>query len=581
MARMIPATISPEVKSPAEKIIFSWLSELEWENCVVLHSLGMAEHIDKVFGEIDFVIIADEGVLCIEVKGGVVRREDGVWKFINRYNKVSTKHEGPYEQVMGNEESLRQYLSLRIKDHKDPIRRCAYASCVMTPDCVISAEDSIDIIPDITFDKRNTKEDLPAFLENSFKYWKDKTREKHHFSGIHLQESDKERLVNILRGDFAFVPAMSLSLQRTDEMLQAVTDEQYVIMRGFQTKRMMVSGPAGTGKTWLAMDQCRKLIAGGYRIIYLCYNRLISNYVKQVFAAEGIDVEVSTLHSFLLDKTGIKEVVNEDGFYSKTLPEVFIENAKEIMPEEDKYDVIIIDEGQDLMNTYAVLCLESIVKGGLAKGRWAIYYDKNQNIFGRYEELQEIYDTLEDYGASCYELSVNCRNTKQIATGNWYATNISQAEIMKTDGEIVGYNKYGNKKEERKELFKLLRRLFAEGVGKNNIVILSPYRMDNENSCLYESQIPPDIGEIRQNEFNKLNSDKFIRFYTVKAFKGLEAQVIIYLDIVGFKTENDRMLNYVAMSRARTLLEIFYDESLESERQEMMMNALLPNGRKG
>lgn len=579
MARMIPATISPEVKSSAEKMIFSWLSELEWENCIVLHSLGMAEHIDKVFGEIDFVIIADEGVLCIEVKGGVVRREEGVWKFINRYNKVATKNEGPYEQAIGNEESLRDHLSSRLKDPKDPIRRCAYASCVMTPDCVISAEDRIDIIPDITFDKRNTKDDLPKFLKNSFKYWKNKTREKHHFAGGPLQERDKERLVNILRGDFAFVPAMSLSLQRTDEMLQVVTDEQYVIMRGFQNKRMMVSGPAGTGKTWLAMDQCRKLVAGGYRIIYLCYNRLIANYVKQSFTAEGVDVEVSTLHRFLLNKTGLKEVTNDKSFFSKTLPEAFIEVANEIMPDEAKYDVLIIDEGQDLMNTYAVLCLDFIVKGGLSKGRWAIYYDKNQNIFGKYEELQEIYDTLEEYGASCHELSVNCRNTKQIATGNWYATNISQAEIMKTDGEVVGYNKYNNKKEEKKELFKLLRKLLSEGVGKNNIVILSPYRLDNENSCLFESQIPPEIGEIRQNEFDKLDSDKFIRFYTVQAFKGLEAQVIIYLDIVGFKSDDARILNYVAMSRARTLLELFYNESLESERQEMMMKALLPQGR--
>ena len=72
----------------------------------------------KIFGEIDFVVIADEGILCIEVKGGVVRREEGVWKFINRYEKVSTKHEGPYEQAQGNAQSLRQYLAQRVKDAK-------------------------------------------------------------------------------------------------------------------------------------------------------------------------------------------------------------------------------------------------------------------------------------------------------------------------------------------------------------------------------------------------------------------------------------------------------------------------------
>ena len=63
------------------------------------------------------------------------------------------------------------------------------------------------------------------------------------------------------------------------------------------------------------------------------------------------------------------------------------------------------------------------------------------------------------------------------------------------------------------------------------------------------------------------------RFYTAQAFKGLEAQVVIYLDIEGFKSNDERMLNYVAMSRARTLLEVFYDQSLEKDRQEMMINA--------
>lgn len=572
MARMIPATISPDVKSPAERMIYSWLSDLEWENCIVLHSLGMAEHVDKIFGEIDFVVIADEGVLCIEVKGGIVKRQGGDWHFINRYGKDFTKKEGPYQQAQGNEQSLRLYLEKRLKNKQDPICRCAYANCVMTPDCVIDADDNIEIIPEITFDKRNTKEDLPKFFERSFKYWKDKTMEKHHFSGRHLKDEDKERLVSILRGDFAFVPTMSLALKRTDEMLASLTDEQYIIMQGFHSKRILVSGPVGTGKTMLAMDQCRKLKAEGYNVLYLCYNKLIANYVRKNFELEKQDIDVSTLHSFLMKKTGETEI-EDANFFTDILPNKFIDGIDEYMPDNEKYDVLVVDEGQDLMNTVSVLCLEGMVKGGLSKGRWTIYYDKNQNIFGKYEELQDIYDELEDYGATCYELSVNCRNTKQIATGNWYATNITQASIMKADGEVVGYHKYDSKAAEKTDVLKLIRRLLSEGISRNDIVILSLYRMDNENSCLYNASIPSDIGEIRLNEFNKLDSDEFIRFYTVKAFKGLEARVIVYIDIEGFEEDDERLLNYVAMSRARTLLEVFYKADLEEERQRMMLNS--------
>ena len=136
---------------------------------------------------------------------------------------------------------------------------------------------------------------------------------------------------------------------------------------------------------------------------------------------------------------------------------------------------------------------------------------------------------------------------------------------MKADGEVVGYHKYDSKTAEKTDVLKLIRRLLSEGISRNDIVILSPYRMDNANSCLYNASIPSDIGEIRLNDF--------IRFYTVKAFKGLEARVILYIDIDGFEDDDERLLNYVAMSRARTLLEVFYRADLEEERQKMMLNS--------
>lgn len=575
MARMIPPTISPEVKSEAERRVFGWLGKMEWGNCIVLHSLGVTEHVNKIFGEIDFVIITDEGVLCVEVKGGVVERNNGKWKFINRYGKVTEKNEGPYMQAGGNEESLRKYLRRRIKDESDPICRCAYASCVMTPDCVISTDDVLEIISEITFDKRNTKEELIPFFKRCFKYWKSKTQELHGFQGGGLKNEDKERLVNILRGDFAFVPALSLDLQRTDEMLLALTDEQYIVMQGFNSKRMLIAGPAGTGKTLLAMDQCRKMHASGYSVLYLCFNRLISRHVRESFCIENIGIDVYTFHRFLMEKTKTSGSSGDDSYFKEELPELFLNEPDTYFPENERYDVIVIDEGQDLMNTSTVLCLDYIVKGGLGKGMWAVYYDKNQNIFGNNKELQEIYEQLEGYGAVSYELSINCRNTAQIARANWYSTNIKQASILKTEGEVVGWNKYKSKNEERKMLFKCLRRLLMEGISKSDIVILSPVRMDNERSCLYEMKIPSDIGQIRQEVSHDFRSDKFIKFYTVQSYKGLESRVIIYIDLDGFEDNNERLINYVAMSRARTLLEVFYDEHMEEARQRMMLQAVM------
>ena len=100
MIEMIPNLLSPEIKSQAEKNLFH-----EFRNCdtddyyIILHSLGLSEHVNNIFGEVDFVVICPQGVLCIEVKGGEVSCHKGVWSFINRYGKKTEKTEGPFQQA--------------------------------------------------------------------------------------------------------------------------------------------------------------------------------------------------------------------------------------------------------------------------------------------------------------------------------------------------------------------------------------------------------------------------------------------------------------------------------------------------
>ena len=68
MAKMIPSVISEEDarKSPAEARIFEWLRNMSWGNATVLHSLPLKDHIRNSFGEIDFVVICEKGILCIQ-----------------------------------------------------------------------------------------------------------------------------------------------------------------------------------------------------------------------------------------------------------------------------------------------------------------------------------------------------------------------------------------------------------------------------------------------------------------------------------------------------------------------------------
>ena len=61
MARMIPPYYPEEIKSTGEKQFFDLLrhdpATADW---VCLHSLSLARHVKRVYGEIDFVVLIPE-----------------------------------------------------------------------------------------------------------------------------------------------------------------------------------------------------------------------------------------------------------------------------------------------------------------------------------------------------------------------------------------------------------------------------------------------------------------------------------------------------------------------------------------
>ena len=105
---MCPPAI-PESASRAEKKIFEALKTLDFD-CTVFHSVGMAKHKNKVYGELDFIVISQEGVLCLEVKGGAIACENNEWLYTNQLGETNVKSESPFQQAVGNMLSLRDHV---------------------------------------------------------------------------------------------------------------------------------------------------------------------------------------------------------------------------------------------------------------------------------------------------------------------------------------------------------------------------------------------------------------------------------------------------------------------------------------
>ncbi len=97
MARMVPPYYAEGIKSTGEKQIFDRLrgdpATTDW---ICLHSLNLAKHMKRVYGEIDFVVLVpNEGIFCLEIKSGRVARREGIWTYTDRYGDISTSTVGP------------------------------------------------------------------------------------------------------------------------------------------------------------------------------------------------------------------------------------------------------------------------------------------------------------------------------------------------------------------------------------------------------------------------------------------------------------------------------------------------------
>ena len=117
--QMIPS-IPHGTHSQAEKRVFDLLRSANSklvESFTAYHSLNLTQHAYKRFGEIDFVICGRWGMYVLEVKGGRIVCEKGIWSYTNRYGEPNRSVEGPFKQAESALHGLRSVL--RAKFAKD------------------------------------------------------------------------------------------------------------------------------------------------------------------------------------------------------------------------------------------------------------------------------------------------------------------------------------------------------------------------------------------------------------------------------------------------------------------------------
>jgi len=591
MARMIPPLVSSGAPR-GERQLFSRLRDdpmtRDW---LVLHSFDIRRHVARAEGEADMLIIAPGlGVLCIEVKGCNVIREDGLWKY--SYDPPKTSTVGPFRQASQAAHSIRQYLS-----HKDrSLGSLLFYSAVLFTE-IDFLEKSLEWEPWQIIGRTDfLRQPISAVVTQVLEAAHSQCRARNPKPAWYSNQSrptlrQLESMLRLLRPNFEYVASSRNDVELAEDAIRRFTEEQFEALDHLDdNRRVIFKGPAGTGKTFLAIEAARRAIFDGRSVALLCFNGLLAMWLKRETAAIGDEAKARSIPFYVGNLSGLmRQVADADvpatadsRFWEIELPGRAVDALLVDDRKTPTFDLLLVDEAQDLLSNPFLDVMELLLRGGLASGQWALFGDfERQAIYadnsagsGLDRLLRRTADSI-----STYRLRINCRNATRIAEAVTITCGLSPgySKILSTtdsaDVEPVFYRSTSHQGELLLATITKLLKSFAPA----EIIVLS-MRSDS-SSCV--SRLPREQDHWQFNSYRGMpDSGASVRYTSVHAFKGLEAPAIILTDIENVDDEQSKALLYVGMSRARVRLHVFMHERLRS-RYDSMVDAGLKAALKG
>jgi Cdc6-like AAA superfamily ATPase len=568
---LIPDNID-KFDSVGEKLLYlKFKNDISSANFYVLHSLFTNYHIKNISGELDFLVLAPgHGFFAIEVKHGKVWRTGGKWHFENKKREVTEKFKSPFAQVDGTMNSVRNFILKKLEKNE---KAHAHFSKILfgTGIAFTGMNDFIDFgtegHPWQVFTRSSLNIPISYFIDSLSKGWHNVNKDKY-FYNVNLSRPSNEdckMIVKLLRGDFDIDYSDVNKINDNDQLIEEYTKEQFSLLDFVNyNSRCLVQGGAGTGKTLMALELVRRNIVAGKKVAFFCFNRKLGDKlnvsVNEIKGFNSLGAYVGTLHSFLSLGTdldipeGEKEITN---FFTDILPLDFL-LRNEAVDESNKFDILIIDEAQDLISSNYLEVFDSLLKGGISRGSWIFFGDfSNQAIY-----LNQPIEALDLLGSTTNfikfpPLNINCRNTKKIAIQNTLLTGTEKPEFNKHsfEGEEI-VNKFPTKNKRSECVEEIIEDFIKRKIPLQKITLLSPKRLES--------------GFMASSE--KLNSwiEQGLTFSTVQSFKGLENTFIILFDFDQLVTDESQRLLYIGISRAKQKLYIVLNNELQEEYQKLI-----------
>lgn len=519
--------------SRAERVVYQTLLEQLQADDIVIAGQRVTDHLKD--HEVDFVVaIEGAGVVCVEVKGGEVWHDGGGWHQIRGGKQYSIE---PVRQAREACYALRDFIE---SDPRWSQGRLRWDHVVVLPNTELPTDFAL---PDCPRWKVIDRTELPSLL--------DKLRHvliRQELDRPLLTKAGIEQLTAALSGRGLPQRDVVSRALANEDAADTLTDHQAVILDAIRLlNRVEVRGGAGSGKTFLAMEQARRLSQRGQRVALVCYSHGLASYLERVTATwprRQRPAYVGEFHALGVQwgaPEGPDESVrNEETvqFWEHDLPTQMAQLAAQLEPGH-RFDSVVVDEAQDFADAWwepLLAALKDPTDGGIY-----VFTDEGQRVFDRHGSPPVPLVPL--------VLDHNLRNTRQIA--NAFQPLVDHPmRFLGGDGPAV--------------TFVPCARADALDEGDDQIEALLEQGWRPEDLALLTtgSRHPEQVE--RQKAGPKAYWDTFwdteqVFYGHVLGFKGLERRCVVLVVNEHDKFERSRERLYVGLSRARDQLVVCAD----------------------
>lgn len=494
-----------------------------------------------MFGEIDFIVVNRSGeALTIEQKDGALEeKDDGLHKryvggdksVVRQIHRSLDGLRDKYKQVNGHGATLELNYLLFCPDHR--LRRSDAAG--LDPSRIVDAA---------------RKDQLPAVIQQLLG------------PGSAAASAECERVSRFLDQAFDLVPDVSTYIASQERTFARLTSGLNRVVSGleFRPFRLRLCAPAGSGKTQVAREFYERAAGRSKKAAFICFNRpLAMRFLRSVPVVGTVNTYHGFLHQFLEsigEKVNFADASRDPKFWSRIQERVLAAD----IPEVDRFDCLIVDEGQDfepewweilrlfLTDDASVLWLE----------------DEGQNLYGRQPMVLD--------GFVGYRDQRNFRTPVSIAGFIHKALEVDFEPANTLPGLGVAVHTYAQPLDQIALIAHRVNELVRIGFRREDVVVLSCRGV--ESATLHDVDA---VGAIRLRRFtgeydaanNQIYTDGELLFDTVFRFKGQQAPAIILMDIDRRLGDSQRWrpVLYCGMTRAMVRLELLVQEGTDLQQR--------------